>query len=89
MSAYNTNETDPTMSAIRAILHEPAPAKSGAKERIEEVAAASARATDVAKAHVTGILTTRRKAAAKKKLTHPRSKAINRVSRPSWGARNG
>ena len=72
MSAYSTNDTDPTMSAIRAILHEPAPVKSGAKERIEEVAAASARATDVAKAHVTGILTTRRKAAAKKKVNAPK-----------------
>lgn len=72
MSAYSTNDTDPTMSAIRAILHEPAPAKSGAKERIEEVAAASARATDAAKAHVTGILTTQRKAAAEKKVNAPK-----------------
>ena len=72
MSACSTNDTDPTMSAIRAILHEPAPAKSGAKERIEEVAAASARATDAAKAHVTGILTTKRKAAAEKKVNAPK-----------------
>lgn len=72
MSACSTNDTDPTMLAIRAILHEPAPAKSGAKERIEEVAAASARATDAAKAHVTGILTIKRKAAAEKKVNAPK-----------------
>ena len=72
MSAYNTNDPDPTMSAIRAILHEPTPAKSGAKERIEEVAAASARATDAAKARVTGILSTKRKAPAAKQVNAPK-----------------
>ena len=72
MSAYSTDDTDPTMSAIRAILHEPAPAKSGAKERIGEVTAASARSTDAVKARVTGILTTKRKAAVEKKVTAPK-----------------
>ncbi|MDA9226411.1 hypothetical protein N9P29_00760 [bacterium] len=54
MSAYNTNDTDPTMSAIRTILHEPAPAM------------------DEAKARVTGILTTKRKAPAEKQVNAPK-----------------
>ena len=72
MSAYSTDDTDSTMSAICAILHEPAPAKSEAKERIGEAAAASARATDAAKARVTGILNTKRKAAAEKQVNAPK-----------------
>ena len=75
MSAYNTNDPDLTMSAIRSILHEPAPAKSVAKERIEEAAAASVRATDTAKARVTGMFAAKRKAVAEQRVSAPKAKS--------------
>ena len=75
MSAYNTNDPDLAMSAIRSILHEPALAISVTKERIEEAAAASVRATDTAKARVTGMFAAKRKVVVEKRVSVPKAKS--------------
>ena len=75
MSAYNTNDPDLAMAAIRSILQEPALAISVTKERIEEAAAASVHATDTAKARVTGMLAAKRKVVVEKRVSAPKAKS--------------
>ena len=75
MSAYNTNDPDLAMAAIRSILHEPALAISVTKERIEEAAAASVRATDTAKVRVTCMFAAKLKVVVEKRVSAPKPKS--------------